>query len=328
MRRPLIALIAGLLVLAACGGDDNDEGAASTLAETTVAGSASETTVTETSEAPGTSGPPATSAPATSAPATSAPATSAPAASVPEVELPDPTPTELEVTVITEGSGPPAADGDSVFVNYVGVRSEDGTEFDNNYGSDPFPVTLGAGGVIEGWDQGLQGAQAGSQIQLDIPADLAYGDEPQGEVIQPGDALSFVIDVLAVVPQVDPADAPAPADVPTSDEAATEVAVEELTPGDGATLEDGGSGVVHLVAARGDNGEVLQSTWESGQPQVVVLDANLLLPALADGLEGMQVGGRRAVTIPQAELGADVASSLGLPADVNVVVIADLFAVL
>jgi FKBP-type peptidyl-prolyl cis-trans isomerase len=286
------------------------------------------TTGPATSEAPATSASPETSAPETSAPEASAPATSAPSASVPEVELPEATPTELEVTVLTEGSGPPAANGDSVFVNYVGVRSEDGTEFDNNYGSSPFPVTLGAGGVIEGWDQGLQDAQAGSRIQLDIPTDLAYGDDPQGEIIQPGDALSFVIDVLAVVPQVDPADAPAPADVPTSDEPASEVAVEELTAGDGAVLEEGGSGVLHLVAARGDNGEVLQSTWQSGQPQVVVLDPNLLLPPLADGLEGMQVGGRRAVTIPQSELGADIASSLGLPADVNVVVIADLFAVL
>jgi peptidylprolyl isomerase len=314
MRRTPVVVLATALVLAACGGEDDDAGAATSVAEST---------------APETTGPGTTEAPATSqAPDASAPSTSAPSASVPEVELPDPMPTELEVTVITEGSGPPAADGDSVFVNYVGVRSEDGTEFDNNYGSAPFPVTLGAGGVIDGWEQGLQGAQAASRIQLDIPPDLAYGDNPQGEIIQPGDALSFVIDVLAVVPTVDPADAPAPADVPTSNEPATEIAVEELTPGDGATLEEGGSGVVHLVAARGDNGEVLQSTWESGQPQVVVLDGDLLLPALADGLEGMQVGGRRAVTIPQAELGTDVASSLGLPADVNVVVIADLFAVL
>jgi FKBP-type peptidyl-prolyl cis-trans isomerase len=310
MPRPPVVVLAAVLVLAACGGDDDDEGAAPTATTPTTA-------IPDTTEVPD-----------TSAPATSAPDTSAPSASVPPVELPGETPTELEVTVLTEGSGPEAANGDSVFVNYVGVRSEDGTEFDNNYGSPPFPVTLGAGGVIEGWDQGLQGAQAGSQIQLDIPADLAYGDQPQGEIIQPGDALSFVIDVLAVVPQVDPADAPAPDDVPTSDEPVTEVAVEDLRPGDGAVLEQGQSGVVHLVVARGDNGEVLQSTWQAGQPQIVVLDRDLLLPALADGLEGMQVGGRRAVTIPQSVLGADIASSLGLPADVNVVVIADLLAVL
>jgi FKBP-type peptidyl-prolyl cis-trans isomerase len=326
MRRTPVVVLAIALVLAACGGDDDDA----------------------TEDAPATSAP-ATSAAGTSAPGSttaSAPASTAastvpdetvvdgtlvptsPPGSVPEVELPAETPTELGVTVLTEGTGPEAAEGDSVFVNYVGVRSEDGTEFDSSYGRQPLPVVLGAGGVIEGWEQGLQGAQAGARIQLDIPADLAYGDQPQGDIIRPGDALSFVIDVLAVVPPVDPADAPAPADVPTSDTAATEVAVEDLTTGDGDALETGGTGVVHLVAARGDNGEVLQSTWEGGGPQLVVLSPEQLMEALADGLAGMQVGGRRAVTIPSAALGEGVAESLGLPADVDVVVIVDLFAVL
>jgi peptidylprolyl isomerase len=302
-RTPLALLVLATVTLVACGGDDDDADTADTTAPSATSGAPDET-VPEVSLEPATTVP------------------------RPEVQIPSETPTELVITELQPGEGSAAANGDTVVVDYIGVRSEDGTEFDSNYGSPPFPVVLGQGGVIEGWDQGLEDAQAGARIQLDIPADLAYGDQPQGEIIQPGDALSFVIDVLAVVPQVDPADAPVPADVPTSDEPATEVAVEELTPGDGAVLEEGGSGVVHLVAARGDNGEVLQSTWQGGQPQVVVLDRNLLLPALADGLEGMQVGGRRAVTIPQSALGADVASSLGLPADVNVVVIADLFAVL
>ena len=69
-----------------------------------------------------------------------------------------------------------------------------------------FPVTLGAGGVIAGWDEGLVGSTAGERRQLDIPSELAYGDQPQGDVIQAGDALTFVIDVLAVVPPTDPAE--------------------------------------------------------------------------------------------------------------------------
>jgi peptidylprolyl isomerase len=119
----------------------------------------------------------------------------------PDVEIPAEIPEELVVTVISPGEGPEAVAGDTVLVHYVGVRSEDGTEFDNSYDrGEPFPVTVGAGGVIQGWDEGLVGAQAGSQIQLDIPADLAYGDSPRGEIIQPGDALTFVIDVVSVTP--------------------------------------------------------------------------------------------------------------------------------
>jgi peptidylprolyl isomerase len=105
------------------------------------------------------------------------------------------------VTVLSPGEGPEAAVGDTVQVYYVGVRTEDGAEFDNNYDSgQPFPVIVGSGGVIQGWDEGLVGAQAGSQIQLDIPTEMAYADNPRGDVIQPGDALTFVVDVVSVTP--------------------------------------------------------------------------------------------------------------------------------
>jgi FKBP-type peptidyl-prolyl cis-trans isomerase len=239
--------------------------------------------------------------------------TSAPPASVPDVNLPDTTPTELVVTVITEGSGPEAADGDSVFVNYVGVRSEDGQQFDTSYGRDPYPVLLGGGNVIAGWDQGLVGAQAGQRLQLDIPTDLAYGDSPRGDVIQPGDALTFVIDVRAVVP----GEAPADTDVPTSSEMVDEPTTDDVRPGTGATLAMGDTGLFHLVAARGDDGTVLTSSWVDGQAQPLPINEDDLLPGLADSLVGMQVGGRRVITLPY-----DPAS--GLTPETDVVIIADL----
>ena len=118
----------------------------------------------------------------------------------PEVAIPDSIPTELQVTTLIEGAGPEAAAGDTVVVHYVGVLSSDGTEFDNSYDrGSPFPVVLGQGRVIQGWDQGLIGVQTGQRVQLDIPAELAYGDRGSGAIIQPGDALTFVVDVLDVI---------------------------------------------------------------------------------------------------------------------------------
>lgn len=138
----------------------------------------------------------------------------------PQVSLPAELPTELVVTDLIEGTGEPAKEGDTITVNYVGVRSADGTEFDNSYDrGQPYTLTLGEGGVIDGWDQGLIGVKAGGRRQLDIPADLAYGDQGAGDVIQPGDALTFVIDVVSITPapvpptlapMADPADCPAP----------------------------------------------------------------------------------------------------------------------
>ena len=94
-------------------------------------------------------------------------------------------PTELVVTDLIEGTGEPAKKGDTITVNYVGVRSEDGTEFDNSYDrGQPYTLTLGEGGVIQGWDEGLIGVKAGGRRQLDIPAALAYGDQGAGDVDQ------------------------------------------------------------------------------------------------------------------------------------------------
>jgi len=119
----------------------------------------------------------------------------------PDVELPETLPTDLVITELEPGTGREAEPGDTVTVNYLGVRSEDGTEFDNSYDrGQPFGVVLGTGSVIPGWDQGLVGVQEGARIQLDIPAELAYGDTGSGEIIQPGDALTFVIDVVSVTP--------------------------------------------------------------------------------------------------------------------------------
>jgi FKBP-type peptidyl-prolyl cis-trans isomerase len=317
---PRIRLAAGwavaALMLVACGGDDDDD--------TSSATSTPEAT-TDTSDSTDSAATSATSTPDESVvDGTLVPQTTIAA---PAVDIPDSIPTTLVVTELTPGSGHEAVDGDTVLVNYVGVRSEDGTEFDSNFGSDPFPVTLGSGGVIEGWEQGLQGAQTGQRVQLDIPADLAYGDSPPGDPIQPGDALTFVIDVLVVVPATDPADAPSADDVPVEDAPVDEVVIDDVTVGDGATFETGMTGILHLVAARADDGSVLQSSWDAGQPAQLQLVDGDVLDGLIEGLTGMKVGGRRIMTIPfELAFGAEGEDQLGLPPSTDLVVIADLLA--
>ena len=239
--------------------------------------------------------------------------------SVPDVALPDEIPTELVTTVITPGACAPAEVGDTVLVHYVGVRAEDGAQFDTNFGSDPFAVTLGAGGVIEGWDEGLVGVTTGERLQLDIPNEMAYGDAAQGTVIKAGDALTFVIDVVAVVPAADEAGAVTQADIPTSTEQAAAVETDDVRPGDCTTLDEGMTGVFHLVAARRDDGTILQSTWDAMQPETLAVTTDGLVPGLAEGLTGMEVGGRRVIVLPYDE-------TTGLTPETDVVIIADLLA--
>ena len=94
-------------------------------------------------------------------------------------------------------TGPGAQSGQTVTVNYVGVKYQSGEEFDASWDrGQPFPVQLGTGSVIEGWDKGLIGAKQGSRLQIDIPSALAYGDNPPEGY--PAGPLRFVVDVLSV----------------------------------------------------------------------------------------------------------------------------------
>jgi peptidylprolyl isomerase len=107
-------------------------------------------------------------------------------------------PADLEITDIWEGTGPVAKAGDNVQVHYVGVAFSTGEEFDASWNrGEPLPFKLGAGQVIAGWDQGVQGMKVGGRRQLIIPPHLAYGDRGAANVIQPGETLIFVCDLVS-----------------------------------------------------------------------------------------------------------------------------------
>ena len=106
----------------------------------------------------------------------------------PEVDFPggEP-PAKLEITDIWEGEGKVASAGDTVQVHYVGVAYSTGEEFDASWNrGEPLSFRLGAGQVIAGWDQGIQGMKVGGRRQLIIPPDLAYGNRGAGNMNQAG----------------------------------------------------------------------------------------------------------------------------------------------
>jgi peptidylprolyl isomerase len=118
----------------------------------------------------------------------------------PEVDFPggEP-PKDLEIKDIWEGDGPVAKAGATVSVHYVGVSFSTGEEFDASWNrGTPLQFQIGAGQVIAGWDQGMQGMKVGGRRQLIIPPHLAYGDRGAGGGrIKPGETLIFVCDLVA-----------------------------------------------------------------------------------------------------------------------------------
>ncbi len=108
-------------------------------------------------------------------------------------------PKKLEIREIEAGSGAEAKSGDEVTVQYVGVNYKNGEEFDSSWSrNEPFSFTLGAGEVIPGWDQGVEGMKVGGRRELTIPPELAYGEAGAPPAIGPNETLVFVIDLLEV----------------------------------------------------------------------------------------------------------------------------------
>jgi peptidylprolyl isomerase len=116
--------------------------------------------------------------------------------------IPKPTgspPRRLVKQDIVKGKGPGAKPGDTVTVKYVGVNFSNGQEFDASWDSGAtFPVQLGAGMVIEGWDKGLVGIKKGGRRMLTIPPEMGYGAEGYPPDIPPNETLVFVVDAVSI----------------------------------------------------------------------------------------------------------------------------------
>ena len=108
-------------------------------------------------------------------------------------------PAELEIENLAPGEGPKAKSGDKLTVNYHGVSFATGEVFDSSFGREPLPVPpLGSGGVIPGFEQGLEGMKVGGRRQVTIPPDLAYGAQGSPPEIGPNETLVFVLDLVKI----------------------------------------------------------------------------------------------------------------------------------
>lgn len=102
----------------------------------------------------------------------------------------------LIIDDIVTGNGAEAAAGQTVTVHYTGWLTN-GNKFDSSKDrDDPFEFPLGAGHVIRGWDEGVQGMKVGGTRKLTIPPDLGYGARGAGGVIPPNATLVFEVELL------------------------------------------------------------------------------------------------------------------------------------
>ena len=112
---------------------------------------------------------------------------------------------QLQIVELKPGAGPAVKAGQTAVVHYTGwlymedAPDQKGRKFDSSVDrGDPFSFPVGGGQVIQGWDQGVAGMQAGGQRRLVIPAELGYGARGAGGVIPPNATLVFDVELLGI----------------------------------------------------------------------------------------------------------------------------------
>ncbi|MEU9109528.1 FKBP-type peptidyl-prolyl cis-trans isomerase [Streptomyces xanthophaeus] len=256
-------------------------------------------------------------------------------------------PKELKVVTISEGDGPVLKKNDVAQVNYYGQVWDGKEPFDESFGKGkPFDVTIGAGAVIKGWDQGLEGQKVGSRIELVIPPELGYGAQGSGEKIKANATLVFVVDIVkgtsvpvsATGKEVaqDNKDLPKVGTNTDGKEVSVTVPKDVAEPaklvsnyvieGDGAVVKDTDSVVVKFNGKTWKDDKTFESTYTTDTSVTWPMD-QLSVKGLKDGIIGKKAGSRVLLVIPP-DMGFGDKEQGSIPAKSTLVFSLDILAVM
>ena len=191
---------------------------------------------------------------------------------------------ELKIEDIKVGEGAAAKAGDLVSVHYTGWLT-DGTKFDSSVDrGEPIEFPLGAGMVIAGWEQGLEGLKVGGKRKLTIPPELGYGEPGAAGVIPPNATLVFEVELMGV------------SEMPQPPEEG-DLEVEILKEGAGEGAKPGDMVRVHYTGWLTD-GTKFDSSVDRNEPFEFALGMGMVIPGWDQGVLGMKPGEKRKLTIP------------------------------
>ncbi|MDX8379356.1 MAG: FKBP-type peptidyl-prolyl cis-trans isomerase [Gallionella sp.] len=197
--------------------------------------------------------------------------------------------TALIKTDIQLGEGAEAQAGQTVTVHYTGwlfdesAAENKGAKFDSSLDrNEPFEFPLGAGRVIQGWDEGVQGMLEGGQRTLIIPSEMGYGKNGAGRDIPPNATLIFEVKLLNVLK--------------------TDIVDTKL--GEGGEASAGQQVSVHYTGwlfdknAKDNKGTKFDSSRDRNDPFEFSLGMGQVIQGWDQGVQGMKVGGQRTLVIP------------------------------
>ncbi|MFI6286300.1 FKBP-type peptidyl-prolyl cis-trans isomerase [Streptomyces sp. NPDC051018] len=252
-------------------------------------------------------------------------------------------PKQLKIEVISEGKGAVLKKGDQASVNYLGQEWDENKPFDESFKrGEPFDVSIGGQGVIEGWQKALEGQKIGSRLEVAIPPSLGYGSEAKGD-IKANATLVFVMDIVkgtsvpvsakgTAVAQTDTDlpkvgtndDGKAPSLTVPKSAAPKKLVSNYVLEGKGPLVTAKDNVVVKYEAYLWEGGKQFDSTYKAQTTQTFPLD-QLTLKGLKDGLAGKKLGSRVLLVIPPDQ-GFGAKEQQGIPKNSTLVFSVDLLA--
>ena len=246
----------------------------------------------------------------------------------PTITLPS-TPFEMTGTgavLLEDGDGAEITEGAFVNVHVTAVDGADGTELGSTYDDggtgEVWPTSSG----LESLDDIMVGSHEGARILLG----LANGGTTQVYVVDlpavvPNAADGTPVDPVEGLPVVTVGDDGVPTIAAGVGDAPTELVVQPLLQGDGATVEEGDSVTVQYVGALWD-GTVFDSSWANGSPYTVSpVGTASVIDGWNQGLVGTQVGSRVLLVVPP-DLGYGDTEQGSIPANSTLVFVVDILA--
>jgi peptidylprolyl isomerase len=218
--------------------------------------------------------------------------------------------------VITPGTGPKVATGQSVNVQYVLVNGRDGKEIQTTYGQGRAVFTADETKLFKGLVRGITGQQVGSRVLVGIPPADAFGVQGNPELgVQKDDTVLFVLDFVSI-PRAKATGTPVTpkAGLPTvtvdgkgeptitvpKTKAPTALVTQPLITGTGPVVKAGQTLTAHYVGVVWPGGKVFDSSFKRGQPANFPIGVGKVVKGWDQGLVGQTVGSRVLLVIPPA----------------------------
>jgi peptidylprolyl isomerase len=226
------------------------------------------------------------------------------------------------------GTGADIAADQLVTMHVAAVSGEDGSSVGTTYGSTPQAYVVDDTTLPQVMLDALVGAQVGVRIlyatpgtSTDSPSQIWSLEVTSAQDV-PARAEGTAVAPAEGLPTITLDEDGAPSITPVTTDAPTELVVQPLIQGAGATVSADQTVVVNYTGWLWD-GTQFDSSWESGSPMATPL-ANLI-PGWSQGLAGQTVGSQVLLIIPP-DLGYGETAQGSIPANSTLVFVVDILA--